>query len=104
MYRFIVPLAKKIIIMLELSVNKFRANIKTFVDKVIDEHLAIRVNRRSGKDFIILSAEDWEREQETLYVLRNSSLMSQVAESLTTYQNNGGYKATQEQLDEINSI
>jgi antitoxin YefM len=52
--------------MLELSVNKFRANIKTFVDKVIDEHQAIRVNRRSGKDFIIVSAEDWEREQETL--------------------------------------
>jgi antitoxin YefM len=88
--------------MLELSVNKFRANIKTFVDKVIDEHQVIRVNRRSGKDFIIVSAEDWEREQETLYVLRNNSLMSQVAESLVTYQNNSGFKPNQEQLDEIN--
>ena len=90
--------------MLELSVNKFRANIKTFVDKVIDEHQAIRVNRRSGRDFIIVSAEDWEREQETLYVLRNNSLMSQVDESLVTYQNNSGFKPNQEQLDEINRI
>jgi antitoxin YefM len=90
--------------MLELSVNKFRANIKTFVDKVIDEHQAIRVNRRSGKDFIIVSAEDWEREQETLYVLRNNSLMSQVAESLVSYQNGSGFKPNQEQLDEINNI
>lgn len=88
--------------MLELSVNKFRANLKDFVDKAIDEHQAIRVNRRSGKDFIIVSAEDWEREQETLYVLRNNSLMGQVAESLLTYQKNTGYKPTQEQLDEIN--
>ena len=88
--------------MLELSVNKFRANLKDFVDKAIDEHQAIRVNRRSGKDFIIISAEDWEREQETLYVFRNNSLMSQVAESLMTYQKNSGFKPTQEQLDEIN--
>ena len=88
--------------MLELSVNKFRANLKDFVDKAIEEHQAIRINRRSGKDFIVMSAEDWEREQETLYVLRNNSLMSQVAESLITYQGNSGYKPNQGQLDEIN--
>ena len=90
--------------MLELSVNKFRANLKVFVDKAIDEHLAIRIKRRAGKDFIIISAEDWEREQETLYVLRNNSLMSQVAESLITYQGKSGSKPTREQLDEINRI
>ena len=90
--------------MLELSVNKFRANIKTFVDKVVEDHQAIKVNRRSGKDFVIISAEDWEREQETLFVVRNKSLMSQINESLVTYQNNSGYKPTQEQLDEINHI
>jgi antitoxin YefM len=90
--------------MLELSVNKFRANLKDFVDKAIDEHLAIRIKRRAGKDFIIISAEDWERDQETLYILRNNSLMSQVAESLSTYQKNRGYSPTPEQLDEINRI
>jgi len=62
--------------MLELSVNKFRANIKGFVDKAIEDHQTIRVNRRSGKDFIVISTEDWEREQETLYVLRNNYLMT----------------------------
>jgi antitoxin YefM len=90
--------------MLELSVNKFRANLKVIVDKAIGEHLAIRIKRRAGKDFIIVSAEDWDRDQETLYVLRNSTLMSRVAESVLTYQNKGGYSPTQDQLDEINSI
>jgi antitoxin YefM len=90
--------------MLELSVNKFRANLKDIVDKAIEEHQAIRINRRSGKDFIVISAEDWEREQETLYVLKNSSLMNQVAESLATYEKGSGYKPSQEQLDAINSI
>ena len=91
-------------IMLELSVNKFRANIKGIVDKAIEEHQVIRINRRSGKDFIVISAEDWEREQETLYVLRNKSLMSQIAESMVTFEKDSGYKPTQEQLDAINHI
>ena len=90
--------------MLELSVNKFRANIKGIVDKAIEEHQVIRINRRSGKDFIVISAEDWEREQETLYVLRNKSLMSQIAESMVTFEKDSGYKPTQEQLDAINHI
>jgi len=89
---------------MELSVNKFRANLKSYVDKAIDEHKVIRVSRRSGKDFVVMSAEDWEREQETLYVMRNQSLMSQVAESLQTYQSKEGYKPTDEELDEINSL
>jgi antitoxin YefM len=71
--------------MIELSVNKFRANIKEFNDKVIEDHQAIRVNRRAGKDFIVISAEDWEREQETLYVLRNNSLKGQITESMVSY-------------------
>jgi antitoxin YefM len=71
---------------MELSVKKFRANLKSYVDRAIEEHKVLRVNRRSGKDFVVMSAEDWEHEQETLYVIRNQSLMSQFAESLQTYQ------------------
>jgi antitoxin YefM len=48
-----------------------------------------------------MSAEDWERDQETLYVLQNSSLMRQIAEASTTHQGATGYRPTQEQLDEI---
>jgi hypothetical protein len=33
----------------------------------------------------VLSAEDWEREQETLYVLQNSELMKQMAAALATH-------------------
>lgn len=89
---------------MELSVNKFRANLKSYVDKAIDEHKVIRISRRSGKDFVVMSAEDWERELETLYVIRNQSLMNQVAESLQSYQSGEGYKPTNAELDEINSL
>ncbi len=90
--------------MIELSVNKFRSNLKSFVDQAINDHIPLRVRRRAGRDFIVLSAEDWEREQETLYVLQNSSLMAQIEESLKTHTSNSGYKPTEEELNEINNI
>ncbi len=51
--------------MIELSVNNFRSNLKSFVDKAIDQHEPIKVTRREGKDFIVIEVEDWEREQKT---------------------------------------
>ena len=90
--------------MIQLSVNKFRSNLKTFVDQSINDHVPLRVRRRIGRDFIVISAEDWEREQETLYILQNSSLMMQINESLNTHNSDNGYKPTQEELDEINNI
>jgi len=90
--------------MRELSVNKFRANIKSFVDQSISEHEAIRVRRRTGQDFVVMIAEDWDREQGILYVLQNSSLMKQISESIKTHTSGNGYKPTEKELDEINSI
>ena len=90
--------------MIQLSVNKFRANLKAFVDKAINDHIPLRINRRAGQDFIVMSAEDWERERETLYVLQNSSLMKQINESMKTYKSNDGYKPSKDELNEINSF
>lgn len=71
--------------MREISFNKFKANINEIADKVIDDHQAIRIKRQSGADFVVISAEDWEREQETMFVLGNQSLIRQIAESEITY-------------------
>ncbi len=90
--------------MLEVSVNQFRANIKSFVDQALSDHSAIRVSRRTGRDFVVQSVEDWEREQETLYVLQNSSLSKQLIDSMKTHTTGTGYSPTSEELDEINSL
>jgi len=90
--------------MIEISVNKFRANIKMFVDQVLSEHSTIRVKRRAGQDFVVQSAEDWEREQETLLVLQSKSLSKQIKESIKTHKNGRGYSPAIEELDEINRI
>ena len=54
--------------------------------------------------FVVLSADDWEREQETLYVLQNNDLMKQIAASAATNAKNKGYKPTAGELDEITGI
>ena len=84
-----------------VSVNKFRDNLKSFVDQSTASHMPLKVMRRNGEDFIIMSATDWEREQETLYVLQNNDLMRQIAESLHTYTTGTGYTPTAEDINEI---
>ena len=87
-----------------VSVNKFRENLKSFVEQIVTEHSPLKVTRRSGEDFVVVSADDWDREQETLFVLQNKSLMKQIAASLETHTKKGGYKPTQEEMDEITGI
>ena len=87
-----------------ITVNKFRDSLKSFVEQVVNHHEPLLVTRRSGSDFVIMSAEDWERDQETLYVLQNTSLMRQISESTASHNAGVGYTPTKEQLDEIIGI
>jgi antitoxin YefM len=87
-----------------ISVNQFRDNLKAFVEQVIGDHTPIKVTRRAGEAFVVVSADDWEREQETLYVLQNNSLMTQINESLSTHNQQKGYAPTDEEMNEITRL
>lgn len=87
-----------------VSVNQFRDKLKTFVEQVVTNHTPIKVTRRAGEAFVVMSAEDWEREQETLYVLQNNSLMKQISEGMTTHKKGSSYTPTSEELNEITGI
>jgi len=87
-----------------ISVNKFRDNLRSFAQQVIERHEPIKVTRRHGNDLVVMAYEDWERQEETLHILQNSSLMKQINDSLKTFNKGKGYIPTQEQMDEINRI
>jgi len=87
-----------------VSVNKFRDNLKSFVEQVINKHIPIKVTRRAGQDFVVISADDWEREQETLYILQNNDLVKQIAASIDSHLEGTGYKPTAEEADEITGV
>lgn len=82
-----------------LSVNQFRANLKQYVDQAVDDHEPLQVSRKNGEAFVVMSLEDYEREQETLFVLGNASLMEQIQESLQTYGKDKGYTPSADELD-----
>ena len=87
-----------------VSVNEFRDTLKECVEKVITQHTPLKVTRRDGDDFMVVSAADWEQEQETLYVLQNSNLMSQISNSMATHIQRRGYSPTDEEINEILSV
>jgi antitoxin YefM len=68
--------------MREMSESEFRRHLQAAVEKVVEDHVPLRVKRRGGQDFVVVSAGDWEQEQETLYVLQNKSLREQIERSL----------------------
>jgi len=87
-----------------VSVNKFRDNLKSYVEQIVGNHKPLKVTRRSGEDFVVISADDWEREQETLYVLQNTDLLEQIGDSLSTHGKDNGYKPSKEELFEITGL
>jgi len=87
-----------------VSVNKFRDNLKQFIEQVIHDHSPLKVTRRGGDDFVVVSAEDWARDQETLHVLQNGALMQQIADSMQTHGLKKGYQPSIEQISEITGI
>jgi antitoxin YefM len=101
MYLYLVQL---VINMDAVSVNKFRDNLKTLVEQVVIRHEPLKVTRRAGDDFVVISADDWEREQENLYVLQNTDLMQQIANAVGTHSLDTGYQPTEDQLNEITGI
>ena len=87
-----------------VSVNQFRDNLKDLVEQVIRKHAPLKVTRRGGDDFVVVSADDWEREQETLFVLQNNDLMRQIAESIRTHEKGAGYTPSAGEMDEITGV
>ena len=86
------------------TVNKFRDNLREHVERLTVNHEPLRVTRRNGQDFVVMSLEDWEREQETLYILQNRSLMTQIARSANTHAQGTGYRPRPDELDESDRL
>jgi antitoxin YefM len=87
-----------------ISINQFQNNLQDFIKQVISQHIPIKITNQDGADFVVISAEDWEQQQETLFVLQNNSLMEQISRSMATHVQNQGYIPNQEEMNEILSF
>ena len=84
-----------------INLNTFKASLKEYVEKITHQHRSIKVTTPQGQDFVVISVEDWEREQETLYILQNSSFIKQISDSMITQIQHQGYRPSSEEIDAI---
>lgn len=54
-----------------VSYSKLRANLKAALDRAVDDHEVIVVQRTKGGDAVLLSREDYTSLAETAYLLRS---------------------------------
>jgi antitoxin YefM len=54
-----------------MSYTKLRENLKSALDRVVEDHEVIYVERARGGDAVLLSREDFESMNETAYLLRS---------------------------------
>ena len=54
-----------------LNYTEFRKNLKTVLDKTVDNHEVTIISRSQNKDVVILSLEDYNSWMETMHLLRS---------------------------------
>ena len=52
-----------------INYSTFRSNLASVLDKVNDDHLPVLVTRQNGKPAVILSLEDYNSDEETVYLM-----------------------------------
>jgi antitoxin YefM len=64
--------------MIETTANEFRKTLKQKVDACINNHEVLKVKRKNGGDFVVLSEADWRAIEETLYLNRIPGLVESI--------------------------
>lgn len=64
--------------MQETTANLFRQNLKSEVDRCIDNHDILRVTRRTGENFVVLGESDWRSIEETLHLNKVPGLVESI--------------------------
>ena len=61
-----------------ISINQFINNLQNLIKQVINQHTPLKITNQDGADFVVISTEDWEQQQETLTFLQNNNFIEQI--------------------------
>ncbi len=65
-----------------LSYSNLRANLKSALDRAVDDHEVITVKRAKGGDAVLLSKDDYSSLAETAYLLRSPANAKRLLEAV----------------------
>lgn len=70
--------------------SKFRENMKSYLDDVVNDQKALYVTRANGEDVVVLSKSDYESMQETYYLMSSPKNAERLMEALKELDNGEG--------------
>jgi antitoxin YefM len=65
-----------------VTYSETRANLKAIMDRVVDDCMPIAITRQRGKPVVMISLDEWNSMQETLYLMSSPNgahLMESIA-------------------------
>ena len=68
-----------------ISYSAARENLKSVIDRVVEDHAPITITRQRGESAVLVSESDWSSIQETMYLLSspaNAKRLLQAIEGL----------------------
>lgn len=65
-----------------VSYSNLRANLKSALDRAVNDHEVITVKRAKGGDAVLLSKVDYDSLAETAYLLRSPANAAQLLEAM----------------------
>ena len=72
--------------------SNFRRNLKSFLDQVHLNHTPLAITRANGEDLIVLSKEDYERMEETCYLLSSPKNAERIRKAIEDLDQGRGVK------------
>lgn len=72
--------------------SKFRENMKTYLDDVVNDSRPLYVTRANGGDVVVLSKSDYESMQETYYLMSSPKNAQRLMDALKDLDEGKGIK------------
>jgi len=64
------------------TLTDFRKNVKTKMDEVYEDHDILVISRKENRDMVLISLRDYERLEETAYLLGNPANAARLQKSV----------------------
>ena len=66
--------------------TSFRQQLKSYLDKVRNNHIPLYVTSASGEDVVVISKSDYESMEETFYLLKSPNNAARLLNGIQDYE------------------
>jgi len=83
-----------------INYSELRANLKTTMDRVSENHEPVIITRKNRSNLVLLSYEDYSAIEETAYLLRSPKNAQRLRESMKSFNEGKGLEQELIEVDE----